>query len=65
MGSHVYHFTNWGYLQGVFDMTENGWKLVEIADGVTVQDIVEATECDFTVSLISEFYTQRVTCRTK
>ncbi len=39
-------------------MTENGWKLVEIADGVTVQDIVEATECDFTVSLISEFYTQ-------
>ncbi len=37
-------------------MTEKGWKLVEIADGVTVQDIVEATECEFTVRLILQDY---------
>ena len=29
---------------------EKGLHLVEIADGVSVQDIVEATEAEFTVS---------------
>ena len=37
-------------LQGVFTVDhEVGLTLVEIADGVTVQDIVESTGCEFQV----------------
>ena len=39
------------HLQGVFDVSsEKGLHLIEIADGISVQDIVEATEAEFTVS---------------
>ena len=32
--------------------SEKGLHLVEIADGVSVQDVVEATEAEFTVSCL-------------
>ena len=39
------------FFQGVFEVSkENGLELVEIADGVEVQDVVEATGCEFQVS---------------
>ena len=47
------------YMQGVFNVNpEKGLHLVEIADGVSVQDVVEATEAEFTVSklFIEEIY---------
>ena len=38
-------------MQWVFNVNpEKGLHLVEIADSVSVQDIVEATEAEFTVS---------------
>lgn len=37
--------------QGVFSVDkEKGLKLEEVADGVTVQQVVEATECEFDVA---------------
>ena len=39
------------FVQGVFNVNpEKGMHLIEIANGVSVQDIVEATEAEFTVS---------------
>ena len=43
---------------------EKGLHLVEIADGVSVQDIVEATEAEFTVSklFIEQIYSDTFYC---
>ncbi|WP_273147868.1 CoA transferase subunit B [Oceanicaulis alexandrii] len=35
---------------GVFDVVEDGLKLVELADGVTLEDIAEKTEAKYTVA---------------
>ena len=40
-------------LQGVFEVDhEEGLTLVELADGVSVQEVIEATDCEFKVSLL-------------
>ena len=52
-------------MQGVFNVNpEKGLHLVEIADGVSVQDIVEATEAEFTVSklFIEQIYSDTFYC---
>ena len=35
---------------GVFDVVEDGLKLVELADGVTIEEIAEKTEAKYTVA---------------
>ncbi|HBU61623.1 MAG TPA: succinyl-CoA--3-ketoacid-CoA transferase, partial [Oceanicaulis sp.] len=35
---------------GVFDVVEDGLKLVELADGVTLEEIAEKTEAKYTVA---------------
>ena len=36
--------------QGVFDVdNERGLTLIEVADGVSIQDVVENTGCEFEV----------------
>lgn len=37
--------------QGVFEVSkESGLTLIEIAEGVTVQDVIDSTGCSFNVS---------------
>ena len=37
-------------MQGVFSVGKRGLKLEEIPDGVTIQQIVESTGCDFEIA---------------
>ena len=49
----MYSFESYTIIvQGVFDVNplDNGLVLKEIADGVSMQDVVEKTGCEFKVS---------------
>lgn len=43
--------TSFDFSQGVFEVDpENGLKLIEIADGVGIEDILMSTGCEFQVA---------------
>ena len=59
----MYSFESYTIIvQGVFDVNplDNGLVLKEIADGVSMQDVVEKTGCEFKVSASNRRYTRHV-----